>query len=186
MGGLPKLLIWWSYVDVWPFLGQGQICFPMHLYGPCTFTCICEKCWEFVFWTFPLKTMIQLSLNVMRSISASSRHKIAKTEPIENLKMATTTSILKINFPHLFPNPWSVWVETCSVATGQLLDWNELKSCWSEIQVDHHSRHLEKLFWTSSCKPQGQLSWNLQCSNRFTYKWKMAKIMPIRNPKWPP
>ena len=36
-GGLPKLLKWWLYVDVFTFLRQGQICFPMHLYGPHTF-----------------------------------------------------------------------------------------------------------------------------------------------------
>ena len=36
-GDLPKLLKWWFYVDIWPFYLQGQICFPMHLYGSYTF-----------------------------------------------------------------------------------------------------------------------------------------------------
>ena len=36
-GDLPKLLIWWFYVDIWHFYLQGQICFPMHLYGSYTF-----------------------------------------------------------------------------------------------------------------------------------------------------
>ena len=36
-GDLPKLLKWWFYVDIWLFYLQGQICFPMHLYGPYTF-----------------------------------------------------------------------------------------------------------------------------------------------------
>ena len=31
--GLPTLLKDLLYVDVWPFLWQGQVCFPMHLYG---------------------------------------------------------------------------------------------------------------------------------------------------------
>ena len=33
-GDLPKLLKRLSYVDIWPFLRQGQVCFPMHLYEP--------------------------------------------------------------------------------------------------------------------------------------------------------
>ena len=48
--------------------------------------------------------------------------------------MAATAAILIINFRHLFPNLWSLWAETCSVATGWLLDRNELKLCRSEIQ----------------------------------------------------
>ena len=36
-GDLPKLLKWWFYVDIWPLYLQGQICFPMHLYGSYTF-----------------------------------------------------------------------------------------------------------------------------------------------------
>ena len=92
--------------------------------------------------------------------------------------MTATATILKINFRHLFPNFWSIWVETCSVATGQLLDRNELKSCRSEIQDGHHSCHFENLFWTS-CKSQGKLSWILQCSNGLDYtcRWKIAKSL---------
>ena len=36
---------WWSYFDVWMFLQQGQICFPVHLYGPGTF--VWKKCRAF-------------------------------------------------------------------------------------------------------------------------------------------
>ena len=38
-GGLPKLLKWWSYIDVWPFYGEvkfASLCIcvgPIHLYG---------------------------------------------------------------------------------------------------------------------------------------------------------
>ena len=108
-------------------LWQGQICFPMHLYGPYTF--IWEKCWEFIFWT----SIIHLNPNLMMSIRALSKHKIAKWA-YKKSKMATTAAILKINFRHLFPNLWSLWAETCSVATGWLLDWNKLKLYRSEIQ----------------------------------------------------
>ena len=37
MGGLSKLLKWWSFIVIWPFLWWGQVCFRMHLYGPHTF-----------------------------------------------------------------------------------------------------------------------------------------------------
>ena len=39
MGGLPKLLKWWSYIDIWPFYGEvkfASVCICMdhiHLYG---------------------------------------------------------------------------------------------------------------------------------------------------------
>ena len=48
MGGLPKLLKWWSYVDIWPFLQYPHV-FVWSLY------IYMGKCWEFMFWTCPLK-----------------------------------------------------------------------------------------------------------------------------------
>ena len=48
--------------------------------------------------------------------------------------MAAIAAIWKFNFRHLFPNLWSLWAKTCSVATGWHLDQNKLKSCRSEIQ----------------------------------------------------
>ena len=51
-GDLPKLLKWWSYIDVWHFYGKVKFASPMHLYGPYIF--IRVKCWEFIFWTSPL------------------------------------------------------------------------------------------------------------------------------------
>ena len=113
----------------------------------------------------------------MSSIGAPSRHWWADRKS----KMAASATILKINFWHLFPNFWSIWAKICSVATGQLLDGNDLKSCWSEIQDGYR---IENLFWTSP-KPPRELSWNLQCSNRLMCRWKIAKIVPIGNPKWP-
>ena len=67
---------------LWPltFLREGQICFLMHLYGP--HTLIWEKCWECIFWTSLLNTIIHLGWNLL-SIGAPKKHKIAKTEPIE-------------------------------------------------------------------------------------------------------
>ena len=47
-GVLPKLLKWWSYIDIW----QRSNLLPHALNGPYPF--IWEKCWEFIFWTSPL------------------------------------------------------------------------------------------------------------------------------------
>ena len=80
-----------------------------------------------------ISSIIQLNRNLMMSFMALSRHKIANWANRKS-KMATTAAILKISFWHLFPNLWSLWTEPCSVATGWLLDWKELKLCWSEIQ----------------------------------------------------
>ena len=80
-----------------------------------------------------ISSIIHLNGNLMMSIRVPSRHKLAKW-PDRKFKMATTAAILKISFQHLFPNLWSLWAETCSVATGWLLDRNELKFCWSEFQ----------------------------------------------------
>ena len=80
-----------------------------------------------------ISCIIQLNRNLMMSIRAPSRHKIAKWADRKS-KMAATAAILKINFRHLFPNLSSFWAETCSVATGWLLDRNNLKLCRPEIQ----------------------------------------------------
>ena len=74
-------------------LRHRQICFLIYLYGPYTF--VGEKCWEFIFWIYPLKTMIQLSWNLIRSIGAPSRHKIAKTQLIKNPRCPPQPSFWK-------------------------------------------------------------------------------------------
>ena len=68
-GDLPKLLKRWSYV-ILIFMRKGQVCFPMHLYGPHTF--IWEKCWEFQM-TSPLKPLGQCCSNFLGSLQASLR-----------------------------------------------------------------------------------------------------------------
>ena len=80
-----------------------------------------------------VSSIIQLNRNLMMTIWALMRHKIAKWAGRIS-KMATTAVILKINFRHLFSNLRSPWAETCFLATGWLLDRNKLKLCWSKIQ----------------------------------------------------
>ena len=74
-GGLPKLLKELSYVDVWLFLRQGQVSFPMHLYEPHTFEW--ENCWEFQT-TSPLKPLSQFCSNFIWSHLRVGNPKIAK------------------------------------------------------------------------------------------------------------
>ena len=61
-GGLPKLLKWWPYIDIWPFLRRSQVCFCIHLYGPHTF--VWKKCWQFQM-TSPLKLLGQCCSSFM-------------------------------------------------------------------------------------------------------------------------
>ena len=110
----------------------------------------------------------------MRSVWEPCRRKIAKTEPIENRRWPPQPPSWKSIFD-ISSHVWSIWAETCSVATGQRLDRNKLNLCRSEMQDGRHSCHPENLFWTSSRKPQGELNWNLQCSNRLTCRLKIAR-----------
>ena len=80
-----------------------------------------------------ISSIIQLNRNLIMSIRALMRHKIAKQADRKS-KMATTATILKINFRRLFSNLRSLWAETCSLVTGWLLDRNKLKLCRSKIQ----------------------------------------------------
>ena len=104
------------------FLRQSLLCFPVHFNGPYTF--IWGKCWETRI--LDISSIIQLNWNLMRSIRAPSRNKIAKTEPIENPKWPPQSpswkSVFDISFRNLL----------CSYR--MTVGWNELKSRRSEIQ----------------------------------------------------
>ena len=55
-----------------------------------------------------------------------------------------------------------------------------------EIQDGRHGRHLENLFFAFTPKPKSQLTPNLVGGIGVTYRSKIAKIVPIGNPRWPP
>ena len=138
------------------FLQQGQICFPMHLLALYIYMGkflrihildISSKDYdpvelkldeEHLIDTRQLKLMIQLKIQD----GTHSRHH-------EN-QFLTSLSKPLVSLSRYF-----------SVATGQLLGRNELKSWISEIQDGRHGRHIENLYWTSSRKPQDEWSWNL-------------------------
>ena len=121
-GDLPKLLKWWSYVDIWPFYGKIKFASHAFLWAP------------YIYMGKMLRihildiSIIQLNRNLMMSIRALMRRKLAKWADRKS-KMATTAAILKINFGHLLSNLRSLWAETCSLATGWLLDQNKLNLC---------------------------------------------------------
>ena len=95
-------------------------------------------------------------------------------------------AILKIYFLLLLLNRKANWLQTCWEALWWLVDQKQLKSCRSEIQDGRHGGHLENLVFASSPEPKGQLTSNLLGSIGVTCRSKIAKIMPIGNPRWPP
>ena len=126
-GDLPKLLKWWSYIDIWPFYGKVKFASDAFVWALYIYM---GKMWRIHNLDI---SIIQLNRNLMMSIRALMRHKIAKWADRKS-KMATTAAILKINFWHLFSNLRSLWAKSCSLATGWLLDQNKLKLCRSKIQ----------------------------------------------------
>ena len=60
-------------------------------------------------------------------------------------------------------------------------------TCHGRMMTLHiNGRHLENIFFASSPEPKGQLTPNLLGSIRVTCRSKVAKIVPIGNPRWPP
>ena len=50
-GDLPKLLKWWTYVDIWPFYDKVEIAAHAFVWALYIYM---GKCWEFIFWASPL------------------------------------------------------------------------------------------------------------------------------------
>ena len=89
-GDLPKLIKWWSYIDVWLFLGEvkfASICIcmgPIHLYG---------KNVDSFKWP-PLKPLVQCCLNFMWSLLGAGQRKIGK--------------MVMVHWPRWLPCPYIV------------------------------------------------------------------------------
>ena len=98
-GDLPKLLKWWSYVDIWPF--YGKVNFASHAFVWALYIYMGKMLRIRI---LDISSIIQLNRNLMMSIRALMRHKIAKWADRKS-KMATTAAILKISFQHLFLKP---------------------------------------------------------------------------------
>ena len=118
------------------------------------------------------------------SIGVTYRSKIAKIVPIGNPRWPPWQPSWKFIFrffswtERLQNVLWSIEV-TCRKQ-------KMAKIVRSEIQDGRHGSHLENLLFTSSPKPKSQLTSNLLGSITVTYRSKIAKIVPIGNPRWPP
>ena len=138
-----------------------------------------------------ISSIIQLNQNLMMSIRALMRHKIAKWADRKS-KMATTTAISKINFRHLFSNLRSLWAETCSLATGWLLDWNKIKLCQLKIQDGLNgsaplnkkatgAKKIENLQTTSLPWP---MAWFQNICTELFHQWPSTKITKMAPFGW--
>ena len=161
------------------FLLQGQICFPMHLYGPYTF--IWEKCWVHILDT-SYKGYDPIELKLDEEHRGASRHKIAKIEPIEN-----PDRHLKNQFSTSFPKPLVhlSWNLLCSNRTSFGSKWAKrvkwkskmdatvanLKICFGHLLANHKANKVETYNVATG--------WH----NRLTCRRKIDKIMPIGNSK---
>ena len=72
-GDLPNLLKWWSYVNVWPFTARSNLLFHAFIWAIYIYMGKMLR-----IHILDIFSIIQLNLNLMMSIRAPSRHKIAK------------------------------------------------------------------------------------------------------------
>ena len=70
-----------------------------------------------------------------------------------------------------------------SVALKQTWAWNAQGELFWSVSV--HGGHLENLPWISSPELKDQLTWDLVGSTWVICRSKIAKIVPIWNPRWP-
>ena len=113
-------------------------------------------------------SIIQLNQNLMMSIRALMRHKIAKWADRKS-KMATTAAILKINFRHVFSNLRSLWAETCSLATGWLLKQDKIVS----IEIQRWPQ------WFCSIEQDGRQSCKIENLQTTSRPWPVAWFQNI-------
>ena len=122
------------------------------------------------------------------------RHKIAKWADRKS-KMATTAAILKINFRNLFSNLRSLWAETCSVATGRLLNRNKLKLWRSKIQdsrsgsIEQDGRQSWKIKNIQTTSRPWPMAWLQNICTEVFHQWpstKITKMAPLNWTKWRP
>ena len=98
-GGVPKLLKWWLFIDIWPFYGEikfASICIfmsPIHLYG---------KNVDNLKWP-PLKPLGPYCSNFMWSLLGVGEQKIAKLDLVHWSKLLSCPYMVK-TFKNLLQN----------------------------------------------------------------------------------
>ena len=129
-GGLPKLLKWWSYIDVWPFYGEvkfASLCICMgtiHLYAKNV-----EN-----FKRPPLKPLGQCCSNFMWSLLRLGEQKIAKMVAVNWPRWLPCLYMVKIFKNHLLQKQISPGVLSLHKfsGTGDLL---KLLKWWSYVDI---------------------------------------------------
>ena len=182
-GDLPKLLKWWSYVDVWPFYVKVKLVPHAFVWALYIYMGKILK-----IHILDISSIIQLNRSLIMSIRVLMRHKIAKCADRKS-KMSTTAAVLKINFQHLFSNLRSLWAETCSLATGWLLDRNKRKLCRSKIKDGRNgSTPLNKMAaWAKNRK--FSMAWFQTVCTEMFHQWpstKITKMAPLGWTNWWP
>ena len=103
------------------------------------------------------------------------------------IQSATTAGSRLIHSVDLWPEgrriSWAYW---CPKSRSARIRFQRSTIPWSRWMSTRHGRNLENLFFASSPEPKGQLTQNLLGSIRVTCRSKIAKIVPIGNPRWPP
>ena len=123
----------------------------------------------------------QLSRSLIGSIGVISGSKTVKSF-YRKSKMAAMTAILKI---YLSMSVVRRQQFALKIYFSYLVDKKIAKPFRSEIQDGRHGRYLGSLFCTSS-EPKGQLTRSLVESIRVTSRSKIAKLVLMGNPRWPP
>ena len=113
--GLPKMLKELLYIDIWPFLRQGQVCFPLHLYESHTFEW--ENCWEFQ--STSLKPPSQICSDFILSLIRSGERKIAKMVAVYWPRWPPCPYMVKPFVNLLFQNRGCLGVNLCTNHRGQ-------------------------------------------------------------------
>ena len=136
------------------FLRQGQICFPVHLYG--LHTSVLEKCWELQM-TSPLKLRVQCCSNFMWRLLGAGEWKIAKMVAVHLPRRPPCPYMVETFKNLLLQNQKSPGVILCTNHRGQEVYQN----CW--IMVLH---------WPLTFLRQGHICFPMHLYGPYAFIWE--------------
>ena len=145
-----KIIVHWHLTFLW----QGQVCFPMHLYGHHTF--VWEKCWEFQR-TSPLKPLGQYCSNFMWSLLRLGERKIAK--------------MVAVHWPRWLPCPYMV------KTFKNLLLQNREDALELILCTNHQGREVYQIakmmvvHWGLTFLRRGQVCFPMHLYGHHTFVW---------------
>ena len=171
------------------FLQQGQVCFPMHLYG--------KKCSEFQT-TSPLESLGQCCSNFIWSLPGAGEWKIAKMVAIHWPRWPPCPFVVKTFKNLLLQNQGclvaeSYWINyrdgrSTEIAKIMAVHWH-LTFLWRGqvcFAMDLYGKKCWEFQMTSPLEPLGQCCSNFIWSLPGAGEWKIAKIVAVHWPRWLP